>query len=70
MEIIVKYEHSYVEGQYIDAHEGKCYFFTSIAAVIEQYLKNEGINYKVDAVETKCVAMGDPYCEFVFRRRE
>ncbi len=70
LNIVVKYENSYIKGRYENESEGKCFYFTGIAAIIEEFLKSEGIKYEVEAIETKCLAKGDPYCEFVFRKKE
>ncbi len=70
LKIIIRYENSYIKGRYESADEGKCFYFTGIAAVIEEFLKFEGITYEVEAVETKCVAKGDPHCEFLFHKKE
>ncbi len=68
LEVVLKYEHSYVEGHYQNESEGKCYYISSVSAVIEEFMKFEGINYPLEAIETKCVAKGDPYCEFIIKK--
>ena len=66
-EVVIKYEHSYVEGHYQNESEGKCYYVSSVAAVIDELLKNAGISKELIYDEPKCVAKGDPYCEFVIK---
>ncbi len=69
LEVVIKSEHSYVEGAYEGESEGKCYFSSLVTSAVEQYVKNVGnIDYEIETVETKCIAMGDPYCELVIRK--
>ena len=67
LEVKLKYEHSYVEGHYQNESEGKCYYVSTVVSVIESLLKNKGFTGELVSEETKCVAKGDPYCEFVIK---
>ena len=68
--IVIKYEHSYVEGHYKNESECKCFYVVGIFPMIEKVLGDGGIKEELDFVEEKCVSKGDPYCEFIIKKKE
>ena len=55
---------------YGDVYEGKadsprCYLNSTFIPYFELIAAQEGVNVKLQIVETQCVAMGAPHCEFV-----
>ena len=55
---------------YADAYEGKadsprCYLNSTFIPYFELLAAQDGIELKLKIEETKCIAMGDPHCEFV-----
>lgn len=65
-----KIENSYVKGLWNGASEGKCNLITfTLAAFIQSLMKVGGTDVELEIEEDKCVAKGDPHCEFTFRQK-
>ncbi len=66
LQIIIKETRPYHEDAYGGKADGpRCYYQSGLVALIEELAKLEGLP-PTKGTETKCMAQGDPYCEFVF----
>lgn len=62
-EMLIKIENSFIAKEYGKSEAPVCHFLRGYCAGISEILTGE----KMDAEETKCLAKGDSYCEFVAR---
>lgn len=62
--ILITIDNSYVKDLMKNAEEPACYASTGILQAIEVFLREHDLTDELDYVETKCVATGDPHCEF------
>ena len=63
--IVIKKTEPYFEDMYNGAADGsRCYLYLGVMAIIEGFAKTENLP-ELETTETKCIAKGDPHCEFV-----
>ncbi|MFX1474432.1 MAG: hypothetical protein ACFFCO_02995 [Promethearchaeota archaeon] len=63
---VFKYKHSYVLDKYGGKADGpRCYYVSCLIDIIEMFAKMNKFDLKLQTTETKCVATGDSYCEWV-----
>ncbi len=65
-----RHDNSYITGLWGGASEGKCLFVSAIVGIIIPLLKKAGLATDLEYEEYKCVAKGDPHCEFLVRERK
>ncbi|MFX1474433.1 MAG: V4R domain-containing protein [Promethearchaeota archaeon] len=63
--IVLKKTEPYFENGYNGSADGpRCYLYLGVTRIIEGLAKAEGFP-ELETTETKCIAKGDPHCEFV-----
>lgn len=66
----IRYDHSYVTGVMKDHSSPKCYFLSTLTAILKALLEKSGATTgEMDYEETHCVAKGDPHCLFSFSEK-
>jgi hypothetical protein len=71
LHVKIKFDNTYLSGLWKDADEAKCLYLSSFIGIMLPIFKEAGlIETELEYEETKCVAKGDPHCEFVVRNRE
>jgi predicted hydrocarbon binding protein len=62
--IVIKKTQPYYEDRYNGSAEGsRCYLYHGVTTIIEAFAKAEDFP-ELETIETKCIAKGDPDCEF------
>ncbi|MFX1474435.1 MAG: V4R domain-containing protein [Promethearchaeota archaeon] len=63
--IVIKKTQPYYKDRYKGSADGpRCYLYLGVTRIIEGLAKAEGFP-ELETTETKCIAKGDPHCEFV-----
>jgi predicted hydrocarbon binding protein len=61
--VVIKVKNSYVVDL-MQADEPVCYAYGGILQTITVFLEEHNLESELECTETKCVAKGDPHCEF------
>ncbi len=70
LRIVVRKTYPYYENAYKgSADDSRCYLYFGVMTIIAGFAKSEQ-SPELEITETKCIAKGDPHCEFVIKPKQ